>query len=182
MKKNNKSRIFSRVLDHLSWANVYRYHSANNNAYKAVLVAKRWLEDCGFEGVKVAFYDREYHIQFSIYRYSDACNHYYTVSASHGYVNDYHRTNSDEMRNLIGRCEFERECTLRRDYSDYQMFQQYAENILFWILTRDEYDDYYWNGNINDIPYDVSIRLWRDLTQCAGSVVNEAIAYRKVVM
>lgn len=182
MKKNKNSRMFSHVLSRLAWATFYHVNDEKENAYKEVLAAKRCIEDCGGEDVKVAFYGREYHLQFTTYRYRDGLNRYYTVSASHGYVNDYHRTNRDEMRNLIGKLEFVRDCTLRRDYSDYQMFRQYANNILFWILTRDEYDDYWRNGNINAIPYDASIRLWRDLRGCVGSVVNEAIAYKKVVL
>lgn len=182
MKKNKKSRIFSRVLHRLTWANVYRVRGGNDNAYKEVLAAKRSLEEFGCENVKVAFYDREYHIQFTAYRRRDRRNRFYTVSASHGYVNDYHRSNQDEMRNIIGMAEFSRDCTLRRDFQDYQMFRQYADNALYWVLTADEYDDYRLSGNINAIPYDVAIRLWRGLRERAWSVVDEAIAYKKAVL
>lgn len=180
--KKNKSRIFSRVLDHLAWANFYRVNDENGNAYKAVLAAKRWLEDCGFEAVKPVFYDREYHIQFSVYQYRNACNHYYTVSASHGYVNDYHRTNSDEMRNLIGKLEFERDCTLRRDYYDYQFFLEVADKVLYEGLAGYEYRDFSSNGNIKDIPFDVAVNLCRKLRGCLGDIANEAITHKKVVL
>lgn len=182
MKKNKERRVFSRVLAYLSWATARHLRGEHATAYREVTAAKRLIKECGFEDVKVAFYDREYHIQFTAYRYRDGLNRYYTVSASHGYVNEYHTTNRDEMRNRIGKAEFERDCTLRRGYSDYQMFWQYADNILFWALTRGEYEDYWLSGNINDIPYDVSIRLWRQLRECAGNVVNEAILYKKVVL
>ena len=182
MKKNKKSRIFSRVLHRLTWANVYRARGGNDNAYKEVLAAKRLLEGIGCENVKVAFYDREFHIGFEVYHAGRERNRYYTASASHGYSNDYHCTNKTHVNHLITSAEFVRECTLRRDYSDYQMFRQYVDNTLYWILTADEYDDYCLNGNINAIPYDVSIRLWRELRQCAESVVDEAIAYKKVVL
>lgn len=180
MKKNKNSRMFSRVLSRLAWADFYHVCDENDKAYKELLAAKKAINECGGEEIKVVFYEREYHILFTLYRYRDRLNRYYTVSASHGYENDYHNTNLDKMRDLIGRLEFEYSCTLRRDFHEYQMFRQYADSILFWILTRDEYDDYWLNGNINDIPYDVSIKLWRDLRECAGSVVNEAVAYRKV--
>lgn len=181
MKKNKRSRrVFSRVLDRLTWANVYRVRCANESAYKAVLAAKRWLEDCGFEDVKVAFYDHEYHIQFTAYPYWIGLNRYYTVSATHGYVNDYHRSNRYEIRNIIGMREFARDCTLSRDFHDYQLFQQYADSILFWALTHDEYVDYAHNGNLNDIPFDTAVRLWRELRECMERIVDEAVAYKGV--
>ena len=98
MKKNKKSRIFSRVLDRLAWANFYRVNDENGNAYKVVLVAKRSLEECGCDNVKVAFYDREFHIDFEVYHAGHEYNRYYTVSASHGYVNGYHVTNAQTSR------------------------------------------------------------------------------------
>lgn len=187
MEKNKKSRIFRRVLHRLSWANVFRARGEKYNArvgiynaYKEVLAAKRSLEEIGCENVKVAFYAREWHIQFT--HYNGVANMYYTVSSSGGYANDYHNANKSYVNDRISTAEFELDYTLRRDYSDYQMFWQYADNILFWILTRDEYDDYRVSGNINAIPYDVAIRLWRDLRERAWSVVDEAIAYKKAVL
>ena len=189
MKKNKKSRIFRRVLHRLSWANVFRVRGEKYNAsvgiynaYKEVLAAKRSLEEIGCENVEVAFYEREWHIQFTLYRAGHDCNRYYTASASHGYVNDYHNTNRAHVNALIDRAAYTHDYTLRRDYEDYQMFRQYADNALYWILSADEYDDYRLSGNINAIPYDVSIQLWRDLRGCAGSVVDEAIAYKKVML
>lgn len=182
MKKNMKSRVFSRVLSHLAWANMYHFCGENDKAYKDILAAKRYIEDYAGDAVKVVFYAGEYHIQFTVYRYRDGLNRYYTVSASHGYVNDYHRTNRDETRNRIGKAEFERDCALRRDYRDYQSLLKYVEEVLIWVLTPDEYESYWRNGNINDIPYDVAIQLWRDLGECLGRIVNEAVAYRKDVL
>lgn len=183
MKKNKKNhRIFSRVLSYLAWATARRVRGEHGIEYREVTAAKRLIVEFGGEDVKPVFYDREWHIEFTVYRYSDRRNRYYTVSASHGYVNDYHRTNQEHIEALIDRAAYTLDYTLRRDYQDYQMFRQYGDNVLYWILTGDEYDDYTLNGDINAIPYDVSIRLWRDLRGCAGSVVNEAIAHKKVVI
>lgn len=187
MEKNKKSRIFRRVLHRLSWANVFRVRGEKYNAgvgiynaYKEVLAAKRSLEEIGCENVKVAFYEREWHIQFTLY--NGVANIYYTVSSSKGYTNDYHNSNKSNVNDRIAAAEFERDCALRRDYSDYQMFRQYADNALYWILSGDEYDDYRLSGDINAIPYDVSARLWRDLRERAWKVVDEAIASKKVVL
>lgn len=179
--KNKERRVFSRVLSRLAWANVYGIMGENARIYKAVLDAKRWLEGCGFEGVKLAFYEREYHLQFTVYRYRNGLNRYYTVSASHGYVNDYHRTNRDEMRNLIGMAEFSRDCTLSRDFHDYQAFLENAESVLFEVLTPSEFGSYCHNGEVSAIPYDVATRLWRELHSCSEKIANEAVAHSKVV-
>lgn len=183
MKKNKRSRrIFSRVLDRLAWANFYHVNDENGSAYKEVLAAKRSLEARGCENVKVDFYDREYHLYFEVYYPGHECYRYYIASAGHGYTNDYRNTNRVNFNQFLTKAEFARDVTLRRDYSDYQMFRQYADNALYWILTGDEYDDYRLNGDINAIPYDVSIRLWRDLRGRAWSVMDEAVAYKKVVL
>ena len=182
MKKNKNSRVFSRVLTYLYWANAYRACNENEYAYKEVLAAKRCLEELGCENVKVAFYDREYHLHFEIDHARQKRNRCYTVSTGHGYVNRYHVTNWTNVKHFIERLEFEYSCALCRDFHDYQLFQQYGESILFWVLTQDEYADYWYNGNIYDIPYDVSVRLWQDLRECAGSVVNEAVAYRREML
>ena len=180
MKKNKKSRIFSRVLDRLAWANFYHVNDENGNAYKEVLVAKRSLEECGCENVKVDFYAREYRVYFEVYHPGHECNRYYIGTAGHGYVNRYHVTNWDNVNCLIERLEIAYSRALRLDFHDYQLFQQNADNVLWWILTTAEYVDFCKNGKIGDIPYDVSIRLWQDLRDCAESVVLEAITYRKV--
>lgn len=183
MKKNKRTRrIFSRVLDRLTWANVYRIHGGNDSTYKAVLAAKRLLEECGFEDVKVMFYAHEYHIQFTVYRYRDGRRRYYTVSASHGYVNEYHRTNRQEMRKLINAAEISLDCTLRRDFYDYQFFLHVADDVLYWGLPGYEYRDYYNNGKIEDIPFDVAVNLSRKLRGCLGDIANEAVACKKVVL
>lgn len=182
MKKNKKSRVFSRVLSRLAWATFYHVCEENDKAYKEVLAAKKAVEDFGGENVKVAFYDREYHLQFTLYQYRERLNRYYTVSASHGYENDYHDTNKSHVNARIGTAEFVRYCTLRRDFRDYQSFQRYAGNVLFWGLSQNEKDDYWCNGDIHDIPYDVSIKLWRDLRESVLRIANEAVTYRKVVL
>lgn len=182
MKKNKEHRVFSRVLSRLAWATFYHVCEENDKAYKEVLAAKRLIEDFGGEEVEVVFYDREYHILFTLYRYREHLNRYYTVSASHGYENDYHITNLDKMRKLISASEFARDCTLSRDYRDYQAFRQYANGVLMWALEPGEFAAYCSNGNIVDIPYDIATRLWRDLHSCTEKIANEAIAHKKVVL
>ena len=182
MEKNKDRRVFSRVLTRLSWATFYRVCGENENAYKEVLAAKRYLEGLGYEDVKVAFYEGEYHLHFEIDHARQKRNRCYTVSAGHGYVNRYHVTNWENVKRFIERLEFEYSCALCRDFHDYQLFQQCADSVLFWVLTRSEYADFWDNGDIYDIPYDVSIRLWRDLRGSAIRVVDEAIANRKVVL
>lgn len=183
MKKNKRThRMFSRVLSRLAWAAFYHVNDENENAYKEVLAAKRCIEECGGYNVKVAFYDREYHITFEANHTGQDCNRYYTASASHGYTNDYHNTNKSDINHLIMCAEFSRDCTLRRDFHDYQMFNEIAESVLYAVLTPGEFSDYCRNGEVSDIPYDVAIQLWRDLGECLGRIVNEAVAYRKEVL
>ena len=68
MKKNKKSRIFSRVLSHLAWATARRVRGDRGIEYREVTAAKRLIEDFGGEDVKPVFYDREWHIEFTVYR------------------------------------------------------------------------------------------------------------------
>lgn len=182
MKKNKNSRIFSRVLSRLAWAAFYHVNDENENAYKEALAAKRCIEECGGDNVKVVFYDREYHISFEVYRTGHECNRYYTVSASHGYTNDYHNTNKSDVNHLIMWAELVRDYTLTCDFRDYEQFMVVAENVLYEALTPREYGNYWRNGKIGDIPYDVAIRLWRNLRGCLDDIVNEAVAYRKEVL
>ena len=182
MKKNKENRKLSRVLSRLVWANFYHVNDENENAYKEVLAAKRCIEECGGDNVEVVFYDREYHITFEVYRTGHECNRYYTVSASHGYTNDYHNTNKSHVNHLIATAEVVRDCALRREYSDYLAFQQRAGNVLYWALDKEENHDYWYKGDIHDIPYDVSIRLWRDLRECVFHIIDEAVAHKKVVL
>lgn len=183
MKKNKRTRrIFSRVLSRLAWAAFYRVNDENGHAYNEVLAAKRVIEECGGDNVKVDFYAREYHISFEMYRPGCECNRYYTVSASHGYVNDYHKTNHDHIEALIDLATYTLDYALRRDYHDYLTFQQRAGNVLYWALSQQENHDYWNNGDIHAIPYDVAIQLWRDLRERAWRVVDNAVAYKKVVL
>lgn len=182
MKKNKERRVFSRVLAYLSWATAHRLHGGQATAYREATAAKRELEEHGFEDVRVLFYDREYHLQFTVHWYRDALNRYYTISASHGCVNDYHRSNRYEILNLIGKLEFSHDCALSRDFHDYQMFNESVLSVLYMALTPGEFSDYCHNGEVSAIPYDDEIRLWRELHSCLENIVNEAVAHKKVML
>ena len=179
--KNKKHRIFSRVLGHLAWADFYHACNENGNSYKEILAAKRCLEECGFENVKVDFYNGEYRLYFEVYHPVYECNRYYIVSAVDGYGNRYHVTNCGDVNRLIEQLEREYSRALSVDFHDYCMFNEVVGDVLFDGLTINEYVDYCKNGKIEDIPYDVAITLWRDLRTCLWGIVNEAVAQRKVV-
>lgn len=180
MKKNKRSRIFRRVLSRLSWADFYRVNDESRNAYKEVLAAKRSLEECGCENVKVEFYNHVFHLHFELYHPGQECNRYYTVSGGYGYANRYRVTNWCNVNRLTEQLEQEYSRTLRHDFHDYCMFREVIGDVLFDGLTTSEYVDYCFNGGISSVPYDVAIKLWRDLRECLGCIVNESVAYKKV--
>lgn len=182
MKKNKKSRMFSRVLTRLSWAYYYRACDEKENAHKEVLAAKRCLEECGGKDIKVLFYDHEYHIHFALYDGRKRYNRYYTVAATLGYYNHYHVTNWLTVKSLVQALEFVQDCELKREFHDYQRFLQVAGSVLFWALDEEEYLHFSHNGSLDEIPYNVAVDLYRNIGAVAREVVDNAIAYKKVVL